>query len=236
MRIENGNNLTNNTERQLALVGGSLFMLMAVRERSWPGLILGALGTTLLVRGLTGESLLNKMGINTADADWLPQALQPSGLAVTESLTVNCTPGEAYQYWRNLENLPHFMTHLESVKVEANGRSHWVVKAPAGITLTWDAEITDDRPNEMIQWQTLPSAAVQHTGRVHFKPAPAGRGTEVMAHFHYEPPGGIVGEAFAYLANNFTEQFIREEIRRFKAVLEAGEVPTIEGQPAARKE
>lgn len=228
-------NLTNSRERQLALAGGGLLLLLGVRKGSWPGLLLGGVGTLLLVRSLRGDSARQSTGgFQTADAE-RQLAAAPAALTITESLTVGCPPQEAYAFWRKLENLPRFMTHLQSVRVEGNGRSHWVVKAPAGLTFAYDAEITADAPGELIRWQTLPQAIVQHTGKVAFRPAPGGRGTEVTAHLHYEPPGGIVGEAFAHLASPVTEQLIREDVRRFKAVLETGEAPTIEGQPAARK-
>ena len=238
MKTENGNNSTynmDNIERDLALVGGSVCLLFALRERSWKGLLLGTVGTSMLVRGLTGESVLAKVGIDADPVGLLPERLQPAPLEVYETLTVNCTPEEAYQFWRNLENLPRFMTHLQSVEVQANGRSHWVVKTPPGLTLTWDAEMVADSPNELIHWQTVSDTAVQHTGIVTFKQAPPGRGTELTTHLRYEPPGGLVGEAFAHLTNTLTAQLIREELRRFKAVLETGEVPTIEGQPSGRK-
>ncbi|MBK8904988.1 MAG: SRPBCC family protein [Anaerolineaceae bacterium] len=221
-------------ERPLALAGGGLCLLLAMRQRSWPGLLLGAVGTGLLLRGLTGRLPL-RAGLRQGSSHDIPKSLLPVELKMKETVTVNCAPEEAYRFWRNLENLPHFMTHLETVEMGENGRSHWKVKTPAGITLAWDAQIVADQPNRLIQWRTLPEAAVQHAGQVQFNPAPTGRGTEVTAQFHYEPPGGLVGEAFAYLTNTLTEQLLREEVRRFKHVMETGEVPTIEGQPSARK-
>ena len=236
MRTEQEYTLKNDTERQLALIGGSLLTLLAVRQRSWPALMLGTVGAGLLVRGLTGESLLHKIGLDGNARELLPEPLQTPGLQVKETLTINCPPARAYQFWRNLENLPRFMNFLESVQAGEDGRSHWIVKAPPGITLTWDAEIVADEPDKLIRWQTLPSTtAVQHSGEVRFKSAPAGRGTEVTADLRYEPPGGVVGEAFGYLTNGVTEQLIREQVRRFKAVLETGEVPTIDGQPSGRQ-
>jgi uncharacterized membrane protein len=178
--------------------------------------------------------LLHELGIGKSSSPPFLQTLLPGNLRLKESLTVNCSPQEAYQFWRNLENLPRFMSHLESVAADENGRSHWVVKAPAGVTLAWDAEIMAEQPGRLIQWRTLPDAAVKHAGQVQFNTAPTGRGTEVTVQFHYEPPGGLAGEAFAHLTNNFTEQMLREDVRRFKQIMETGEVPTIEGQPSGR--
>jgi uncharacterized membrane protein len=158
----------------------------------------------------------------------------PGTLEVKEIISVNKSPEETYRFWRDLEQLPRFMSHLESVQMKDGDRSHWVAKGPIGMTLEWDAATVEDQPNELISWQTLPDSNVQHAGEVRFSPVPGRRGTEVMVSFKYYPPGGIAGEAFAHLTNTLTEHQIREEIRRFKQVIETGEVATIEGQPSAR--
>lgn len=225
-RISNG-------ERQLSLLGGGMCWLYAARRPSWASLALAIFGSGLVVRGLTGRPLLASL-MNGGER-WGDGRLLSDGLEIIESITVNCQPEEAYRFWRRLENLPRFMTHLESVQELDETQSHWVVKAPAGITIEWDAEICEEYPDELIRWQTLPSATVQHTGLVQFRPAPTGRGTEVTTMFLYDPPGGIVGEAFAQLTNSLTSQQIREEIRRFKQIMEAGEIATIDGQPSGRE-
>ena len=213
-------------ERLTSLAGGLLLLLYAAKRRTAGALIPAAVGAGLLYRSATGHSsLYQKLGRDSTHQE------QP-GIHVTKAVTVACSPQETYQFWRNLENLPRFMEHLESVQSTGNGRSHWIVKAPAGVTLQWDAHVTEDRPNELIAWETLPHATVQHRGHVQFRPAPREQGTEVIVTLDYQPPGGIVGQAFAQLANVVTAQQIKEEIRRFKHVLETGETPTIEGQPA----
>ena len=216
-------------ERLTSLAGGLLLLLYAVKRRTAGALIPAAVGAGLLYRSATGHSVLyQKLGRDAAGQE-------DSGICVTKAVTVTCSPQETYQFWRNLENLPRFMEHLESVRTTGNGRSHWIVKAPAGITLQWDAHITEERPNELIAWETLPDATVRHHGRVQFRPAPQQRGTEVIVTLDYQPPGGIAGHAFAQLLNVVTAQQIKEEIRRFKQVLETGEIPTIDGQPSGRR-
>ena len=138
---------------------------------------------------------------------------------------------EVYEYWRTLENLPHFMDHVESVRTLGEGRSHWVVYLSPRLKLEWDAQITADRSGETIAWQSLPDSSVQHEGSVHFKDAPADRGTEVSVMLAYRPPAGVVGAAFESLHSAVTEQQVKEDLRRFKQILEAGEPATIEGQP-----
>jgi uncharacterized membrane protein len=215
-------------ERLASLVGGGGLLLYATRRPS-RRLLSAALGAGLLLRGLTGHSrLYTTMGVNTADT-------APDGIRIEKTLTITRSPDEAYQFWRQLENLPRFMTHLESVQSLSGDRSYWTVKTPVGPPLTWEAQLTADRPGELIAWETLPKSAVQHKGRVRFTAAPAGRGTEVTVTLAYEPPGGAAGAAFAPLMNVVTAQHVKEEMRRFKAMIETGETPTVAGQPAGER-
>lgn len=236
IQTETNHNQTNVSTigRWASVLGGGTLLLIAIRRRSRSRLIPAAVGAGLLYQGVTGHSrLYQAIGVNTAD--------QAAGsIRVQKTVTVLRAPAEAYQFWRQLENLPRFMTHLESVEPLGNGRSRWVVRMPGdetsfGLPLTWEAQITVDQPNEMIAWETLPGSEVQHSGIVRFRPAPRDRGTEVTVILSYDPPGGVVGDALARLLNVVTEQQIKEEIRRFKAVLEAGETATIEGQPAGER-
>jgi uncharacterized membrane protein len=143
---------------------------------------------------------------------------------LNKSIIINSSPEELYQYWRDFENLPRFMHHLESVKVTGDGRSHWVATAPAGTTVEWDAEITEDRPNELIAWQSLEGADVYNRGSVRFERAPGNRGTIVRVEIDYDPPGGKLGAAVAKLFGEDPEQQVNSDLRRFKQVIETGEV------------
>jgi uncharacterized membrane protein len=154
---------------------------------------------------------------------------------VRKTLAVNCAPAEAYAFWRNLRNLPRFMAHLEAVEVQDERRSHWVARAPGGTTVEWDAEIVEDQPNERIAWRSLESSDVPNSGTVRFEQAPGGRGTLVRVELRYEPPGGELGRSVAKLFGEEPEQQVDADLRRFKQVLEAGEVPTTEGQPEGRR-
>ena len=142
---------------------------------------------------------------------------------VTRVITVNRPIEQVYAFWRNFENLPRFMAHLQSVAVQ-DGRSHWKTRAPAGVTVEWDAMIVDDQPNRAIVWATTEEADVDHTGSVTFTPAPGGRGTEVRVELAYQPPGGRIGVAIAKLFGEEPGQQIEGDLRRFKQVLETGEV------------
>jgi uncharacterized membrane protein len=121
------------------------------------------------------------------------------------------------------------------VTVTSDQCSHWVARAPRGLTtLEWDAETTEDRENELIAWRSLPDADVDNQGVVRFQDAPDGRGTEVHVSIQYRPLAGAIGDALARLLNPISSQLIKEDLRRFKRLLETGEIPTTEGQPTGR--
>jgi uncharacterized membrane protein len=153
-------------------------------------------------------------------------------IRVQKSITVNRSPEELYQFWHHFENLPRFMHHLQSVQVTEEKRSHWKSKAPAGMTVEWDAEIIADRPNELIAWRSLEGADVDNAGSVHFKPAPGGRGTEVRVEMQYIPPAGVIGATIAKLFGEAPDQQVWDGLRRFKQLVEVGEV--IQSEATAR--
>lgn len=216
------------SERWLSLAGGSALLVAGLRRGRGAGLLLAPVGAALLYRGLTGRSrLYEQLEMDTSEEG-------SRGIEVRKSVTVNKEPMEVYEFWRELENLPRFMKHLEAVEKVGEKRSCWCVKMTPGPAIEWEAELTEDRPGEVIGWQTLPGSDVTHRGEVHFARAPGNRGTEVTVHLQYHPPVGAAGELFARLANAVTAQGIKEEIRNFKRLLEAGELPTVEGQPSGR--
>jgi uncharacterized membrane protein len=155
-------------------------------------------------------------------------------IRVAKSATINRSPEELYRFWRDFQNLPRFMKHLESVRETGDRRSHWVAKGPAGTTVEWDAEITEDRPNELIAWRSLEGSDVDCVGFVRFERAPGGRGSIVRVEMRYRPPAGRVGATVARLLGEGPEWRIKDDLRRFKQIMEAGEVITTEGQPAGR--
>jgi uncharacterized membrane protein len=143
---------------------------------------------------------------------------------VRKSITINKSPEELYRFWHDFQNLPRFMYHLESVQTTGDRRSRWVAKAPAGTTVEWEAEVTEDRPNEMIAWRSLEGSQVDNSGVVRFERAPGGRGTIVKVEMQYDPPGGVIGAALAKLFGEAPEQQIEDDLRRFKQIMEVGEV------------
>ena len=146
------------------------------------------------------------------------------------SFEINCSPETAYHFWKDLENLPRFMQYLESVKKTGEGRSEWTAVGPLNSKLHWTAETTEDRENERIAWRSVEWSQVETSGSVEFLPAPGGRGTLAKATIQYAPPAGLLGKAFATIMGKDPQFLVREDLRRFKALLEAGEIPTTVGQ------
>ena len=149
-------------------------------------------------------------------------------LHVKKSVTINRPRPEIYQFWRELENLPVFMIHLESVTAGNERRSHWVANAPGG-RVEWDAEVITDTPNEILAWRSLEGSDVANEGSVRFADAPGGRGTEVRVEFLYDAPAGKLGAAIAKLFGEEPHQQLTDDLRRLKQVLETGEVVRSEG-------
>jgi uncharacterized membrane protein len=222
------------TQRLLCAVGGGALALYGLTRRSLGGLALAALGGALVQRGVTGHSaLFASLGLNTSNAPHgrLASVRAGVGVKVETVFTVNRPARELFRAWRNLENLPIFMRHLASVRADGT-RSHWVAKGPAGYRAEWDAEIINERENELIAWRSLEGGDVDTAGSVHFTTAPALRGTEVRVVLKYNPPAGKTGASIARLFGQAPEQYIEEDLLRFKHWMEAREPATVAGQPS----
>jgi uncharacterized membrane protein len=222
-------------QRRASLIGGSVLLLYAMLRRSMFSMILAAVGGNLLYRGLMGERRLDEiLGLTEPRWKTLPATVVPHnrGFRVDQMVTINKSPEELYRFWRNFENLPLFMSHLQAVKVLDDKRSHWVAKAPAGMTAEWDAEIINEVPGERIGWSSLETSDVNHAGSVQFKPLPHDAGTEVKVELKYDPPGSTLGAAFAKLFGKDPGQQILEDLHRFKQLMEAGEVSITREQPS----
>lgn len=159
-----------------------------------------------------------------------PSLKSGEGTKMEKAVTINRSPEEIYTFWRQLENLPRFMEHIQSVTQTGEGISHWVVKTSHDRTLEWDARLIEDKPGQMLSWQSLEGADVDNAGSVWFTPATGGRGTVVKVSMKYSPPGGKFGAMMAKLFGDSAEKQMAEDLFRLKSLLETGETPTIEGQ------
>jgi uncharacterized membrane protein len=148
---------------------------------------------------------------------------------VSKTFTINRSREEVYGFWRQLDNLPRFMTHLESVEVLGNQRSRWVARGPGGVKVAWEAETIEDTPNRSISWRSLPGSQIENRGTVRFDRAPGNRGTELRVLLEYAPPGGRAANTLVKMIGRSPEQVIQEDLRRLKQLLETGEIPTSSG-------
>lgn len=146
------------------------------------------------------------------------------------AVTVRRPPEDVYRFWRDLKNLPSFMHHLQSV-TESGDQSHWVANAPIGQSVQWDAHLTGDEPNKRIAWQSLSGSPVENAGSVEFSPAPDGNGTEVRVTISYRLPAGVLGKAAATVFGESPEQQVNDDLRRFKQIMETGQVLRSDGSP-----
>lgn len=216
-------------ERWVTMVAGGALAAYGFKRRSTPGGAAALAGAALLYRGATGhcaikEAIARKRSGNghadVADrgSDTRTQLGGAAGIHVEESITIDRPVTEVYRFWRNLENLPRFMNHLETVAEREGGISHWVATGPAGTRVEWDARIINDIPNRVIAWQSLEGSMVSTAGSVNFESTP--NGTIVRVHFQYNPPAGKLGAAVAWLFGEEPNIQVREDLRRFKEVTE----------------
>jgi uncharacterized membrane protein len=212
------------TEDWLAFGAGTLLLLVGASRRSAVGVCLAVSSAPFLYRGITGcwPNVLN----GYAQPDSTKTALGAGrGVHVWESVRLAVPIADVYRFWRRLENLPRAMTHLDRVTQLPGGKSHWVAAGPAGLAVEWDAEIINEVENQMLAWRSLPGSEVVTAGSVNFESAPGGRGTQVSVRLQYAPPAGKAGALIASLFGREPSQTVREDLRHFKQLLEAGEIP-----------
>jgi uncharacterized membrane protein len=227
-RVRSGRNISD-IEKWLSVAAGTGLALYGLSRRSKGGWALTALGGLLLQRGATSHChVYEAFGVNTAGTgDDTRRALGgPAGIHVEESVTINRSIEELYRFWRNLENLPQFMSHLESVERVTDTLSRWRAKGPGGTTLEWNAEVINEVPNKVIGWRSIEGSDVVSAGSVNFEEAGPGRGTHVRVRLQYSPPGGKIGAALAKLFGRDAATEIREDLQRFKRLVEAPEEQT----------
>lgn len=193
------------------------------------GTALALTGGALIVRAAKARNTASGNGDHSPSAS----VGHNEGVRVEKTVTINKSAEELYRFWRNFENLPRFMDHLESVRVQDDTHSHWKAKAPAGKSVEWDAVIINDIANELIAWKST-GADIANAGSVRFRTAPGGRGTEVTVNLEYDPPVGKAGMLVAKLFGEEPTQQVQDALRHFKEMMEAGEIPTTAGQPMGR--
>lgn len=210
----------------LALLGAAARSPRSLRSRiGW---------ATAAVAGVAVLDLLSS--IDNTQRKQMGQGPTVTGeVRLEKSITVNFSPEECYRFWHDFTSFPRFMKHLESVEITGDNRMHWKAKGPAGSTVEWDAELVTDEPGRHIAWRSLEGSQVDNEGVVRFEPAPGGRGTIVRVLMSYKPPGGLAGALVAKMFGEEPSQQIDEDLRRFKWLIETGEIPTTIGQPSGER-
>lgn len=229
-------------ERIVSAIGGGLLAFYGISRADLPGAAMAVAGGALLHRGGSGHCIVfGALGLSTAGEGRLGLAARRGDAAeahrgrtvrIEEAITVMKPPRELYAFWRDLRNMPRAMRHIVEVTDIDGRRSHWKAKAPGGLTAEWDAIITHDVPDERIAWRSIDVAALPNSGEVRFRPVPGGHGTEVRLTLEYEPPAGAMGRFAAGLLGQVPGMQVRDDLRKFKQTVEAGEIPTTSGQPA----
>jgi uncharacterized membrane protein len=231
------------SERLLSTVGGSALALAGLRRRGWPRAIRAVLGGFLLYRGITGHSFLYQaLHINRAQHPFPSVNISSipgrEGFRVQRTLTIRRTPQDLYAFWRDVENAPRYMPSIQSVRKIDEKRSHWIATDPRGQRIEWDAEITQDQPGRLIAWQAYHKVMQGNGGRISFIEAPRQRGTIVTLEVDFVGHKGLQNTLEIPLLGRVTGLFLEsrvlEILRRFKALMETGEVPTLAGQPTGR--
>ena len=223
-------------ERVWSTAGGALLVTFGLKGGSLSGLLLAAAGGYLAYRGLSGYCpVSDSLGRNTAQGE--ATAVRP--IEISAGMTIYKPREEVYQFWRKLENLPRFMSHLKEVRQLDSTHSHWVAQATttggavaeAIGTVEWDAQLIHETPNERLVWKSVEGARIDNAGEVRFRDSADGFGTEILATIHYRPPVGQIGSAIMKLFNPTFSQMIEKDLYRFKEIMEKDNVEAALNQP-----
>jgi uncharacterized membrane protein len=223
-------------ERWASAIGGGLLVLHGLRRGTFGGLALAMLGGALVYRGVSGHCQaycalnLDTSGKHRADAEEHVH----KGVLVKHTATINRTPMEVYDFVKDPANHHRYMEHVESVRADEDGTFHWAIEGPFGSTWRFRSRHINEEPGHLVAWKTLPGGDIDSAGAIRLVPAWDGRGTDVTMEINFEPPAGAVGMAIAKILGHDPDAQVRENLRRLKNLLEAGEIPTIEGQPSGR--
>jgi len=207
-------------ERWAGVAMATAVVAYGLSRRSLTGVAIAAAAAPLAYRGVAGA-----WPVMNGAADTRVALSGDRGIHVREAIRLEVPLEAVYNFWRRLENLPRFMSHLEEVQDLGGGRSHWVAEGPAGVPVEWDAEIINDVPNEVIGWRSIAGSEIATAGSVRFSTVRQGRSTQLSVHLQYAAPGGQAARLLAFVLGRDPASMVREDLRRVKQLLEAGEVP-----------
>lgn len=247
-RLRLGDVNVGRNERMASVLGGAGLALLGVRQRGVAGALLGAAGAALIARGASGHCPIYQAVGATSTGGRPARRLRAEedvdrGVSVHASVTVARTPGEAYAAWRDFTSAPRYMDRIAQVEVLDDTRSRWTATGPLGRSWTWESQVVEDSPGELIAWESLPGAELPNRGWVQFVPLDRGDGpqTEVRYFVEFDAPGGVIGSAIAHAFHDAPREMVRGDLRRFRALLEGEAAATtgaaaITGQSGTREE
>ena len=216
----------------IALGTAAIVARLGSRKQGTMALALTALAGMTAVGAMRGGQLSRDRAPTNGKGQGGARADEPE---VERSITIGKTADELYQRWRDPGTLPQVMTGFATVRASGDGRTHWKVEGPLGRRYEWDAETVDDLPGEGIGWRSLTGGAIPNEGSIRLRPATGGRGTVVTLRLRFDPPGGALGDAAVKILGTTPLDLAADgALRRFKSLVETGEIPTTERQPAAR--
>lgn len=217
-------------EKMASVVLGGALLTLGLQRRSLGGTVMALASSGLLYRGLRGlRQLASPQGERSEEG------ARPKAPSVEHAITIGKPADELYRLWREPHNLARIMSHFAELSTTSAEYTHWRVSAPLGQDLEWDTRIVEERPGELLRWESVEGALVPNQGQVRFRPAPGEWGTEVSLHLDFQPPGGAIGEAVLTRLLAVPELLVNRALRRFKSLAETGEIPTTERNPSARQ-
>lgn len=218
-------------------VGGALggaLLAAGIRRRSLGGAAASVAGGWLLARAVGGRDGLERALASAAGAVRERRGSDAGGMDASRSVTVGEAADDLYERWRDPDTLSRIVGPVAEVSAVDEDRLRWSVDGPLGRRLEWETAVTEERPGELLRWESVEGATVPTEGVVRFRPAPEDRGTEVTLSVRFDPPGGAVGDAAAERLGFVPETFAGAALDRFKSLVETGEIPTLERNPSAR--
>ncbi|HEX4207099.1 MAG TPA: SRPBCC family protein [Ktedonobacteraceae bacterium] len=227
----------NQVERIVSAVLGGVLVTRSLTRRWLGGVAMAVGGGALLYRGISGHSYLYQtLGVNTATGRKQYGTRAVNGATdVERAITIEKPANDLYRFWRDPQNLAQIMGDFVEVTKVSEDRMHWRLRSPFAQNVEWDTQIVEDHPGELLRWKSLDGTALSGEGSVSFHPAPQDWGTEVTLHLHYDRPGGALGgNMIAKRLGIVPGIFAEKVLRRFKSLIETGEIPTLEHNPAAR--
>lgn len=226
---------SNRWERIVSTALGGVILTVGLRRRSLGGAATALIGGWLCYRGISGRSPSCQLfGMRaTADSEGQNAGVSADATEIERSITIGESADELHRFWREPQHLSRIVGHVAKITDAGEDRQHWVVPLPLG-GIAWNTQVVEECPGEFLRWESLAGAELPNEGAVHFRSAPGDRGTEVTLRVRFDPPGGVLGDAAVTLLDPGLSLLAGTALRRFKSLVETGEIPTLERNPSAR--